>query len=55
MRPAKQLVGFLNDTMSMTDIYQPAVVLHLLEHGGTASKHDLARPLTGRRGEYILT
>src|SRR6516165_8984885 len=23
--------------MSMTDIYQPAVILHLLEHGGTAT------------------
>jgi predicted house-cleaning noncanonical NTP pyrophosphatase (MazG superfamily) len=47
MRPAEQLIGFLNDTMSMTDIYQPAVVLHLLEQGGTASKSDLARTLSG--------
>jgi predicted house-cleaning noncanonical NTP pyrophosphatase (MazG superfamily) len=47
MRPAEQLVTFLNETMSMTDIYQPAVILHLLEHGGTASKRDLARTLSG--------
>lgn len=31
----------------MTDIYQPAVILHLLEHGGTASKQKLARTLSG--------
>jgi predicted house-cleaning noncanonical NTP pyrophosphatase (MazG superfamily) len=47
MRTAEQLVDFLNDTMSMTDIYQPAVILHLLEYGGTASKQDLARTLSG--------
>jgi predicted house-cleaning noncanonical NTP pyrophosphatase (MazG superfamily) len=33
--------------MSMTDVYQPAVVLHLLAHGGKASKQDLARTLSG--------
>ena len=47
MRSADQLVKFLTETMSMTDIYQPAVILHLLERGGTASKQDLARTLSG--------
>ena len=47
MRPTDQLVHFLTATMSMTDIYQPAVILHLLEHGGTASKEELARTLSG--------
>lgn len=47
MRPANQLVSFLTHTMSMTDIYQPAVILHLLTHGGNASKQDLARTLSG--------
>jgi len=47
MRPATELVSFLNRTMSMTDVYQPAVILHLLEHGGTASKRSLARTLSG--------
>jgi predicted house-cleaning noncanonical NTP pyrophosphatase (MazG superfamily) len=47
MRPTQQLFHFLTETMSMTDIYQPAVILHLLEHGGTASKQDLARTLSG--------
>jgi hypothetical protein len=47
MRSADQLVTFLTETMSMTDIYQPAVILHLLEHGGTASKQNLARTLSG--------
>ena len=31
----------------MTDVYQPAVILHLLEHGGTGSKRDIARTLSG--------
>jgi predicted house-cleaning noncanonical NTP pyrophosphatase (MazG superfamily) len=47
MRSADQLITFLTETMSMTDIYQPAVILHLLEHGGTASKQNLARTLSG--------
>jgi predicted house-cleaning noncanonical NTP pyrophosphatase (MazG superfamily) len=46
MPPPKQLLAFLTETMSMTDIYQPAVILHLLEHGGTASKRELARTLS---------
>src|SRR5262245_43203197 len=47
MRSADQLITFLTETMSMTDIYQSAVILHLLEHGGIASKQDLARTLSG--------
>jgi 5-methylcytosine-specific restriction endonuclease McrA len=47
MRSAYQLVDFLTDTMLMTDIYQPTVILHLLARGGTASKQDLARTLSG--------
>lgn len=47
MRSTEQLVAFLNDSMSMTDVYQPAIILHLLESGGSASKHDLARVLCG--------
>lgn len=37
----------MTHTMSMTDVYQPAVILHLLERGGVASKQDLARVLSG--------
>src|SRR5262245_1686834 len=47
MRSADQLVTFLTEMMLMTDIYLPAVILHLLAHGGTASKQDLARTLSG--------
>jgi predicted house-cleaning noncanonical NTP pyrophosphatase (MazG superfamily) len=47
MRPAQQLIAFLTETMSMTDVYQPAVILHLLEQDGAASKHDLAKTLSG--------
>ena len=46
-RPLTELLNFLEETMSMTDVYQPAVILHLLKCGGTASKADLARTLSG--------
>jgi hypothetical protein len=44
MRPAEQLVTFLTETMSMTDIYQPAVILHLLEHGAPPASGTLPGP-----------
>lgn len=47
MRQLTDLIDFLNDTMSMTDIYQPAIILHLLERDGSASKAELARTLSG--------
>jgi predicted house-cleaning noncanonical NTP pyrophosphatase (MazG superfamily) len=47
MRPIGELLEFLTKTMSMTDVYQPAVVLHLLERGGSSAKADLARTLAG--------
>lgn len=37
------LIVFLTNKMSMTDVYQPAVVKELLVHGGIRSKSDLAR------------
>jgi hypothetical protein len=33
--------------MSMTDLYKLAVILHQPEHGGTATKQDLAWTLSG--------
>ncbi len=47
MRQLTDLIDFLNGTMSMTEIYQPAIILHLLERDGSASKADLARTLSG--------
>jgi predicted house-cleaning noncanonical NTP pyrophosphatase (MazG superfamily) len=47
MRELRELIYFLDNTMSMTDVYQPAVILHLLESGGTATKTDLATTLSG--------
>jgi len=47
MRNISELVDFLNNTMSMTDVYQPAVILHLLERGGTSTKSELSRTLSG--------
>ncbi len=47
MRNISELLIFLQDTMSMTDIYQPAVILHLLERDGRSSKTELAHTLSG--------
>lgn len=47
MRQLTELIGFLDGTMSMSDIYQPAIILHLLERDGSASKAELARTLSG--------
>lgn len=32
------LITFLKETMSMTDLYQPAVIKTLLEHDGVRTK-----------------
>jgi 5-methylcytosine-specific restriction endonuclease McrA len=50
MRQLTELIGFLEGKMSMTDIYQPAIILHLLERDGSASKTELARTLSGYDG-----
>ncbi len=47
MRQLNELLFFLKKKMSMTDLYQPAIILHLLEHKGTATKTELARTLSG--------
>lgn len=47
MRSLTELLDFLEKTMSMTDIYQPVVILHLLERGGSSTRSDLARTLSG--------
>ena len=47
MRDLHELLVFLTKKMSMTEIYQPVIILHLLEQGGIASKADLARTLSG--------
>lgn len=41
------LITFLTEKMSMTDVYQPAIVKDLLEHEGVRSKSALAGTLTG--------
>ncbi len=47
MRSLSDLITFLNTKMSMTDVYQPAIILYLLEHGGTATVSELAVVLSG--------
>lgn len=47
MRNLAELLEFISNTMSMTDIYQPAVILHLLERGGVSTKRELSRTLSG--------
>jgi len=46
MKQLKELLEFLNRKMSMTDIYQPVIILHLLEQGGNATRKELARILS---------
>ena len=43
-----ELIEFLSDKMSMTEVYQPAVIRALLENDGVCSKEKLA----GRLAEY---
>ncbi|MDB9527857.1 hypothetical protein PN498_17815 [Oscillatoria sp. CS-180] len=47
MRPIAELLDFLENQMSMQAVYQPVVILHLLTHGGFATRTDLARTLGG--------
>lgn len=47
MRNISELFDFLHDVMSMTDVYQPAVILHLLERDGISTKSELSRTLSG--------
>ncbi|PDV98030.1 hypothetical protein [Candidatus Chloroploca asiatica] len=47
MRNISELISFIKSTMSMTDVYQPAVILHLLERGGTSTRAELAKTLSG--------
>jgi hypothetical protein len=40
-----ELIDFLHNRMSMTDLYQPAVIRELLAHNGKRSKSQLAAAL----------
>lgn len=42
---ATALIAFLTSKMSMTDLYQPAVIKELLRHGGKRTKAQLAAAL----------
>ncbi|MGD9537107.1 MAG: HNH endonuclease [Alphaproteobacteria bacterium] len=43
--PTNDLVVFLTERMSMTDVYQPVIIKELLLHDGRRSKAELARVL----------
>ncbi|NEQ47454.1 MAG: DUF3883 domain-containing protein [Leptolyngbya sp. SIOISBB] len=45
--PLSELLDFLANQMSMQAVYQPVVILHLLTHGGFATRTDLAHTLGG--------
>lgn len=47
MKNLEELIDFLQNTMSMSEVYQPAIILHLLERDGIASKQQLAGVLSG--------
>lgn len=42
MRNPADLIEFLENTISMTEVYQPVITLRLLELGGAAIKDELA-------------
>lgn len=45
MMKNQDLLEFLNNKMSMTDVYQPAIIRELLLHNGTRTKSELASTL----------
>ena len=40
-----QLSEFLQNQMKMTHIYQPVMLIHLLQNGGSASATDVAKAI----------
>ncbi len=47
MRNLNELIEFLQTKMSMSEVYQPAIILYLLQQGGEAERDELARILSG--------
>ena len=47
MRDIKELIVFLKTEMSMSELYQPAIILYLLQQDGEAERDELARILSG--------
>jgi len=47
MRDLKELVVFPKTEMSMSELYQPAIILYLLQQDGEAQRDELARILSG--------
>jgi 5-methylcytosine-specific restriction endonuclease McrA len=46
-RHIQELLDFLVKDMRMSEVYQPAIILYLLEQDGCASSSELARVLSG--------
>lgn len=53
MKSIADLIEFLTQKMSLAAIYQPAIILHLLARGGTASRAELALTLSGYDGSDL--
>jgi hypothetical protein len=53
VKPITELIEFLTQKMSLAAIYQPAIILHLLSRGGTASRAELALTLSGYDGSDL--
>lgn len=53
MKQISELIEFLTQKMSLAAIYQPAIILHLLSGGGTASRAELALNLSGYDGSDL--
>jgi ATP adenylyltransferase len=48
---AKELRDFINSKMSVSHIYQPMIVLSLLEHGGEVSTQSVAQKCAELKGD----
>lgn len=53
MKQMGDLIEFLTQKMTLVAIYQPAIILHLLARGGTASRAELALTLSGYDGSDL--
>ncbi len=53
MREITELLEFLTHQMTMAAIYQPVIILHLLERDGFSSRTELARTLSGYDGSDL--
>ena len=53
MRPYDVLQDFIRNQMRMSHVYQPVMLMELLQNGGSASTNQIARALLNRDESQI--